>query len=205
MLHNQSLGCKAATTGGARCPELNTAGEDPAILIIEDDADVQRAARIALAASCRVIEALDSPVALAGRLEAVSFDAVLLDMNFVVGERSGTAGLDALAKLQELDASLAVVLMTAYGGVSLAVEALKRGATDFVLKPWRNDKLIAAVMAAAASTRRRRAAETLNLDALERGAIERALVQHGGNISLAAAALGLSRPALYRRMSKHGL
>ena len=184
---------------------MNTAGEDPAILIIEDDADVQRAARIALAASCRVIEALDSPVDLAGRLEAVSFDAVLLDMNFVVGERSGTAGLDALAKLQELDASLAVVLMTAYGGVSLAVEALKRGATDFVLKPWRNDKLIAAVMAAAASTRRRRAAETLNLDALERGAIERALVQHGGNISLAAAALGLSRPALYRRMSKHGL
>jgi two-component system response regulator RegA len=184
---------------------LNTAGEDPAILIIEDDADVQRAARIALAASCRVIEALDSPVDLAGRLEAVSFDAVLLDMNFVVGERSGTAGLDALTKLQELDASLAVVLMTAYGGVSLAVEALKRGATDFVLKPWRNDKLIAAVIAAAASTRRRRAAETLNLDALERGAIERALVQHGGNISLAAAALGLSRPALYRRMSKHGL
>jgi len=61
------------------------------------------------------------------------------------------------------------------------------------------------VTAAAATTRRRRAAETLNLDALERGAIERALLQHAGNISLAAAALGLSRPALYRRMSKHGL
>jgi ActR/RegA family two-component response regulator len=95
--------------------------------------------------------------------------------------------------------------MTAYGGVALAVEALKRGATDFVLKPWRNDKLVATVMAAAAATRRRRATETLNLDTLERGAIERALLQHGGNISLAAAALGLSRPALYRRLSKHGL
>jgi two-component system, response regulator RegA len=184
---------------------LNSAAEDPAILIIEDDADVQRAARIALGGSCRIIEVMDSPAALGARLETVSFDAVLLDMNFVLGERSGAAGLDALAKLQELDASLAVVLMTAYGGVSLAVEALKRGATDFLLKPWRNDKLIATVMAAAASTRRRRAAETLNLDTLERGAIERALLQHGGNISLAAAALGLSRPALYRRMSKHGL
>ena len=179
--------------------------DDAAIVIVEDDADVQRAARIALAGSCRLIEVLDAPDALPGRLEAVNFDVVLLDMNFVAGDRSGATGLDALARLQELDATLAVVLMTAYGGVSLAVEALKHGATDFVLKPWRNDKLIATVRAAAAATRRRRAAETLNLDRLERGAIERALLQHGGNISLAAAALGLSRPALYRRMSKHGL
>jgi DNA-binding NtrC family response regulator len=179
--------------------------EDAAIVIVEDDADVQRAARIALAGSCRLIEVLDRPDALPSRLEAVSFDVALLDMNFVAGERSGAAGLNGLARLQELDASLSVVLMTAYGGVSLAVDALKHGATDFVLKPWRNDKLIATVIAAAAATRRRRVTETLNLDSLERGAIERALLQHGGNISLAAAALGLSRPALYRRMSKHGL
>ena len=179
--------------------------DDAAILIVEDDADVQRAARIALAGSCKLIEVLETPVALPGRLEAVSFDVVLLDMNFVAGDRSGATGMDALARLQELDVSLAVVLMTAYGGVSLAVEALKHGATDFVLKPWRNDKLITTVLAAAAATRHRRTAETLNLDRLERDAIERALLHHGGNISLAAAALGLSRPALYRRMSKHGL
>ncbi len=195
-----------------RCPKVNTSAgaaahsiEDAAILIVEDDADVQRAARIALAESCRLIEVLDRPDALASRLEAVSFDVALLDMNFVAGERSGAAGLQGLARLQELDATLSVVLMTAYGGVSLAVDALKHGATDFVLKPWRNDKLIATVIAAATATRRRRVTETLNLDSLERGAIERALLQHGGNISLAAAALGLSRPALYRRMSKHGL
>jgi two-component system response regulator RegA len=179
--------------------------DDAAILIIENDADVQRAARVALAGSCKIIEVIDGPAQLAGKLETVGFDVVLLDMNFVAGERSGAAGLDTLARLNELDSSLTVVLMTAYGGVSLAVEALKRGATDFVLKPWRNDKLISTVGAAAAITRRRRAAETLNLDTLERGAIERALLQHAGNISLAAAALGISRPALYRRMSKHGL
>jgi DNA-binding NtrC family response regulator len=179
--------------------------DDLSVLIIEDDPDVQRAARIALAGSCKFIDGLSSPAELEARLEAACFDVVLLDMNFVAGDRSGATGLDALAHLQELDANLAVVLMTAYGGVSLAVEALKHGATDFVLKPWRNDKLIATVLAAAAATRRRRAAETLNLDTLERSAIERALLQHGGNISLAAAALGLSRPALYRRMSKHGL
>jgi DNA-binding NtrC family response regulator len=195
-----------------RCPKVNTSEgdavrmiDDAAIVIVEDDADVQRAARIALAGRCRLIDVLDTPEALASRLEAVSFDVVLLDMNFVAGDRSGATGLDALARLQQLDPSLAVVLMTAYGGVSLAVEALKHGATDFVLKPWRNDKLIATVLAAAAATRRRRTAQTLNLDRLERGTIERALLQHGGNISLAAAALGLSRPALYRRMSKHGL
>jgi two-component system response regulator RegA len=183
---------------------MNRTIDDAAVLIVEDDADVQRAARIALAGSCARIEVLDAPDALAS-LEMASFDVALLDMNFVTGDRSGAAGLDALGRLRELDASLAVVLMTAYGGVSLAVEALKRGATDFVLKPWRNDKLIGTVLAAAAATRRRRAAETLNLETLERGAIERALLQHGGNISLAAAALGLSRAALYRRMSKHGL
>ena len=179
--------------------------DDAAVLIVEDDADVQRAARIALTGHCRLIEVLDTPEALADTLETPRFDVVLLDMNFVAGERSGAQGLDALARLQRLDPVLAVVLMTAYGGVSLAVEALKHGATDFVLKPWRNDKLIATVLAAAAATRGRRAAQTLNLERLERDAIERALLQHGGNISLAAAALGLSRPALYRRMSKHGL
>ena len=212
MMLNQMLAWRAANAAGKRCPKVNTcAGDeiqmivDAAILIVEDDADVQRAARIALAGSCKLIEVLDGPAQLAGRLEAVSFDVVLLDMNFVAGDRSGAMGLDALGRLQELDAALAVVLMTAYGGVSLAVEALKRGAADFVLKPWRNDKLIATVLAAAATTRQRRSAATLNLDTLERAAIERALLQHGGNISLAAAALGLSRPALYRRMFKHGL
>jgi two-component system response regulator RegA len=176
-----------------------------AILLIEDDRDVQRAARIALAESFAMIEALSAPDTLEARLEAISFDAVLLDMNFVAGERSGAAGLDALARIQRFDPCLSVVLMTAYGGVALAVDALKRGATDFVLKPWHNDRLIGTLAAAAAATHKRRAAETLNLEKLERGAIERALQQHGGNISLAAAALGLSRPALYRRMSKHGL
>lgn len=212
MALNQVLTSGGAFTSGLRCPKVNTSPgdtacmiDDAAILIVEDDTDVQRAARIALSGSCELIEVLDGPDALASRLEAVSFDVVLLDMNFVAGERSGLGGLDGLARLQELDSSLAVVLMTAYGSVSLAVEALKHGAADFVLKPWRNDKLIAAVLAAATATRHRRAAEPLNLDTLERGAIERALVQHGGNISLAAAALGLSRPALYRRMSKHGL
>jgi DNA-binding NtrC family response regulator len=142
---------------------------------------------------------------LEARLMTGGYDAVLLDMNFVAGDRSGSAGLDALARIRTCDSTLAVVLMTAFGGVQLAVAALKRGAADFVLKPWHNEKLIATVEAAANVTRAQRHAEAQTLDQLERGAIERALARAEGNISAAAAALGLSRPALYRRMSKHGI
>jgi len=184
------------------CPEANTSSS---VLIVEDDPDVRRSARIALAARFSRIELLESTDGLEERLAAQAFDVVLLDMNFVSGERSGAAGLNGLARVHAFDPTLAVVLMTAYGGVALAVESLKQGAVDFVLKPWANDKLVAAVTAAAAITQSRRKAETLQLDALERNAIERALARHEGNISSAAAALGLSRAALYRRMSKHGL
>jgi DNA-binding NtrC family response regulator len=182
---------------------MNTAG---ALLIIEDDADVQRAARISLKDHFAHIDVLPAPGDdLEARLTTTNFSAALLDMNFVAGQRSGAAGLDALTRIHACDSTLAVVLMTAYGGVQLAVAALKRGATDFVLKPWHNEKLIATMVAAARVTQSRRDAEAQTLDQLERGAIERALGKADGNISLAAAALGLSRPALYRRMSKHGL
>lgn len=176
-----------------------------AVLVVEDDADVRRSARVALASHAERVEELESATELESILASGAFHVVLLDMNFVAGERSGAAGLDALARIRSFDPTIAVVLMTAYGGVALAVDSLKRGAADFVLKPWRNDKLVAAISAAAEITRSRRAAETLQLGALERSAIERALARFQGNISSAATALGLSRAALYRRMAKHGL
>jgi DNA-binding NtrC family response regulator len=145
-----------------------------------------------------------SPEGLAERAQA--YDAVLLDMNFAAGERDGAPGLDALARLHAADPALSVVLMTTYGGVALAVQALKRGAADFVLKPWRNEALAQAMREAAALTAERRASgAALNLDELERRAVVRALSLYNGNVSHAAAALGLTRPALYRRMERHGL
>lgn len=181
---------------------MNPAG---AVLILEDDVDVRRAARIALTPHVDRVEERAAPDDLEATLAQTTFDAVLLDMNFVHGARDGSEGLDTLGRIRASDPALAVVLMTAYGGVSLAVNALKQGAADFVLKPWRNDKLIAAVTAATSLTRAQRAAGNLDLDAIERNAIQRALALHGGNISTAASALGLSRAALYRRISKHGL
>lgn len=175
------------------------------VLVVEDDPDVARAARVALDPNVQALQIIPSLDTLTAQLAARRFDVVLLDMNFAAGARSGEEGLSGLARIRSADPHLSVVLMTAYGGVSLAVAALKRGATDFVLKPWRNDKLIEVVTAAISLTQSRRAADTLDLEVIERAAIERALTLHEGNISLAAASLGLSRAALYRRISKHGL
>lgn len=177
--------------------------EKLSILIVDDDADVRLAAKLALAPLAARVEAVAEPQAMAALLVPGLFDCVLLDMNFALGEHSGRAGIDALGAVRETDPALAVVLMTSYGAVSLAVESLKQGAHDFLLKPWRNENLVAAVSAAAQATRADRAGNTL--DTVERAVIEKALIRHAGNIAQAASALGLSRPALYRRMAKHGL
>jgi len=175
-----------------------------AFLIVDDDPDVLKAAEAALARDAGQVDIAVSPDGLAER--AHLYDAVLLDMNFAAGARDGAAGLDVLARVQAADPALSVVLMTTYGGVALAVEALKRGASDFVLKPWRNEALVQAMRSAAELTAQRRASgAALNLDDLERRAIARALAVYDGNVSHAAAALGLTRPALYRRMERHGL
>jgi len=173
-------------------------------LIIEDDRDVQRAARVALGAHFTAITLAENAAHLDQSLDSGT-DVVLLDMNFALGVASGRDGLHALARLRVIDPALSVVLMTAYGSVALAVDALKQGAVDFVLKPWRNEELVSTVRAAAERTRATREGRSLDLDRLERRAIEQALERHHGNISSAAEALGLSRPALYRRMAKHGL
>lgn len=172
-------------------------------LVVDDDPDVLKAAAVALAAAGARVEGALAPDDVEAKAAAV--DAVLLDMNFAVGARSGAEGFDALARLQTVDPALSVVLMTTYGGVALAVEALKRGAVDFVLKPWRNEALALTLGAAARLTAERRAGAALNLDEVERRTIERALAVYQGNVSRAATALGLTRPALYRRMARHGL
>ena len=175
------------------------------LLIVDDDADVAHAARVALRSEAASVATAASLSELDERLAGASYDAVLLDMNFAVGRSDGVEGLSGLARVRVADPTLAVVVMTAYAGVALAVECFKRGAADFLMKPWHNARLLEAVQAAVARTVEQRAQEGLQLDAIERRAVERALDRHRGNISLAAAALGVSRAALYRRKYKYGL
>jgi DNA-binding NtrC family response regulator len=175
-------------------------------LIADDDPDVLKAAQVALSRAGAAIDVASSPNDLAERAAAGLYDGVLLDMNFTPAARSGDEGLATLGMLRERDPALAVVLMTTWGGVALAVEGLRRGAANFVLKPWRNEALAGVMAEAAEETRRLRAdAASFNLDDLEKRAIQRALEVYDGNVSHAAAALGLTRPALYRRMARHGL
>jgi two-component system, response regulator RegA len=175
----------------------------PRILLIEDDAAIAQAVRLALRDVD--IDWFAAPAALPGPLHLDGYDAALLDMNFGSGARDGAAGLDVIDTIRTADPTLAIVMLTVFGGVALAVEALKRGASDFLLKPWRNDRLVEAIRTAAALTAAQRADAAMSLDAIERHAIAQALRRSDGNVSKAAAALGLTRPALYRRMEKHGL
>ena len=174
-----------------------------AILVIDDDPDVLEAAQLALTPYTARVETVSSPDRVAELLGSAAYDCVLLDMNYGAGKRGGAEGMAVLGAIKAADPTLAVVLMTAYGAISLAVESLKQGADDFLLKPWRNKVLVEAVRRAAERTRSAR--EFATLDVVERSAIARALDRHEGNIAQAAIALGLSRPALYRRMAKHGL
>jgi len=179
---------------------------DVRLLVADDDPDVLKAAKIALARTGATIDIVASLDQLLKEVVAGRYDAMLLDMNFAPAARSGQEGLASLAAVRQVDAALSVVLMTTWGGVALAVEGLRRGAANFVLKPWRNEALVAAMTEAVDLTGRLRDdAGAVKLEDLERRAIERALVIYDGNVSHAASALGLTRPALYRRMARHGL
>jgi DNA-binding NtrC family response regulator len=135
------------------------------ILVVDDDPDVLTAARFALHPAFERIETLASPANLESAVADQVFDALLLDMNFLSTARCGDEGLDWLSRVRQIDPALSTVLMTAYGGVALAVEALKGGGTDFVLKPWQNEKLIATMSAAVALSRAKRDAAHLKLRA----------------------------------------
>lgn len=115
------------------------------ILIADDQPDVLEALRLLLKSEGYQIETVKSPAAVIKAVEARDFALVLMDLNYARDTTSGQEGLDLLNKLQSLDSSLPVVVMTAWASVDLAVEAMRRGARDFVTKPWDNPRLIAIV------------------------------------------------------------
>jgi len=115
------------------------------ILILDDDPDVAYAAQLLLRRRAGHVRTLSDPRQLARQLQDGTPDVVLLDFNFTPGRTDGAEGLRVLEELRALPAPPAVIAMTAYADVALAVEAMKRGACDFITKPWDNARLVAAV------------------------------------------------------------
>src|SRR5213594_1580610 len=117
----------------------------PRILIADDQVDVLEALRLLLKGEGYRTETVNSPAKVQAALEEGEFDVVLMDLNYARDTTSGQEGLDLLARIQALDNALPVVVMTAWANVELAVEAMRRGARDFIQKPWDNSRLVAIV------------------------------------------------------------
>lgn len=118
------------------------------VLVIDDQEDILLAARLLLKRHFKSVETLRDPLGLAELVRRNTFDVLLLDMNFAAGNDDGAEGLQRLEEVLAIDPQAVVVLVTAHSGVELAVQAMKKGAADFVTKPWENERLIATLLAA---------------------------------------------------------
>ena len=118
------------------------------ILIVDDNAGIRQALKILLPMHFAEVETLPSPVTLVTTLERFQPDVVLLDMNFNTAINTGNEGLYWAGEIKKMVPEVEVVLFTAYADIALAVEGMKRGAFDFIVKPWDNEKLVATLIAA---------------------------------------------------------
>jgi DNA-binding NtrC family response regulator len=115
------------------------------VLVADDQPDVREALRLLLKSENYRIEAVANPSAVLSAMESQEFDIMLLDLNYARDTTSGKEGLDLLSRIQSIDSTLPVIVMTAWGSVELAVEAMRRGARDFVQKPWENQRLLSII------------------------------------------------------------
>jgi DNA-binding NtrC family response regulator len=133
----------------------------PRVLVADDQPDVVAAARLLLKAEGWSVYTATSPAGVVAEVDRVALDVALLDLNYARDTTSGREGLDLQTSLRELDESLPVVVMTAWGSIELAVEAMRRGARDFVTKPWENARLVATLRTHVDLARALRRARTL--------------------------------------------
>ena len=201
------------------------------ILIIDDNAAVLQSLQLVLKSSFSKVAAVNEPNLIPAIIKDGNIDVVLLDMNFDAGRLDGKEGLfwlDYIKHQSGLQHPPAVVLITAFGDVALAVESLKKGADDFLQKPWDNAQLIRKIAEALEERNRHTGTsqhplvdpltrgpvdpqekvlthELVDIKDVERAHIVRAMEENGGKIALAARALGISRQTLYRKMKQYGL
>jgi len=118
------------------------------ILVVDDNKSILSTLEILLSPEFQIVTSLSNPNHIFTELEKKNYNVVLLDMNFNTGINTGNEGLYLLGRIKEIYPEMSIVMMTAYGDIELAVKSLKTGSTDFVLKPWDNQKLIATLKAA---------------------------------------------------------
>ena len=118
---------------------------EPRVLIADDQSDVLEALRLLLKAEGFQLETASSPAGVLAAIEAREFDVALIDLNYARDTTSGEEGLNLLSRIQSIDPTLPVVVMTAWGSVEVAVEAMRRGARDFIQKPWDNARLLSII------------------------------------------------------------
>ena len=188
------------------------------ILVIDDNAAVLTTLRMVLKSSFSTVVAVADPKLIPALISQGDVDAVLLDMNFGNDRLDGQDGLfwlDRIMNRSNLENPPAVVMITAFGDINLAVQSLKKGALDFIQKPWDNNDLINKLTDAINKRVQRineaqAAAEASNdgpstLEDMEIQTIRRVLEQSERNLSVAAEKLGVSRQTLYNKMKKYGI
>ena len=111
-------------------------------LIADDQPDILGALKLLLKPEGYVVDLASSPAEVLAAVSATTYDVALIDLNYSRDTTSGAEGLDLVERIHEADGELPVVVMTAWGSVEVAVEAMRRGARDFVQKPWENDRLL---------------------------------------------------------------
>lgn len=189
------------------------------ILIIDDNQSVRLSLKLVLGNEFDKVTAIGDPRLLPALLAEGDIDAVLLDMNLDNQRLNGSDGLFWLSRITEMPDAPAVVLITAFGDVPLAVEAMKLGGDDFITKPWDNDELIAKLRLAIDKNRASRSdkaalsraqdfkareekQQTMTLEEMKTAHINSVVARCNGNLSRAAELLGINRQTLYNQLKK---
>ena len=192
------------------------------IAIIDDNKAVLQSLKLVLEGVFRSVTVMTLPNALPAILAAGKVDAVLLDMNFSAQKLDGQEGLTWLRYIKQQENPPAVVMITAFGDINIAVNSLKEGAEDFITKPWDNDELVEKLLAAIDKCRQqknlnRKACEAdvliekqetlkqMTLDEVEKQHILEMMQECGNNLSDVARRLNIGRQKLYSKLKKYGL
>ena len=207
-------------------PHLQSKAARLRVLVADDQKDVIEAVRLLLESDGMTAIGATSPAQALEISRTQTVHAALVDLNFEQGRTTGEQGLELVGRLHQNDPALPITVMTAWSTIGLALEAMRRGAKDFVEKPFDEGRLIATLRSQAELCRALRrvaeleaqlaaatvpggtngtAFEAMRLRDVEGQLVRGAMQRARGNVSRAARALGLSRSALYRRLERHGL